>query len=454
MSRGKRLFGVHSTVLLCYHPVRDRGSLQGRRPARRQFPYKEVAQLVNKPELLAPAGNMEKLKVAIRYGADAVYLGGKAFGLRNLADNFTLEQLGEAVDYAHRHGVKVYLTLNAFPDNADIGALESYLGEIAGIPVDAYIAADPGVIALIRELFPERDIHLSTQANTTNWRSARFWQSQGVKRVNLAREMSLDDIRETAKRCDLELEAFVHGAMCISYSGRCLLSSAMTGRDANKGECTQPCRWNYAIVEQSRPGEYFPIQEDEEGSFIFNSKDLCLIEQLPELVQSGVSSLKIEGRMKGIYYAASVIRIYRAALDSYCADPGAYRLEPQWLEELSKVSHRGYTTGFLLGKPRDVDHEYLSSYVRNFEFVAIVEGESAWGGTLVAVRNRLQLGDTLELIGQGSSFSSFTLTGMLSELGVPVRVAHPNQKVVLTGLQGAGPFDLIRREKKGVVSST
>lgn len=390
---------------------------------------------------------MEKLKVAIRYGADAVYLGGKAFGLRNLAGNFTLDELVQAVAYAHEHGVKVYLTLNAFPDNDDLGALESYLRDIASIAFDAYIAADPGVIALIREIYPEREIHLSTQANTTNWRSACFWQSQGVKRVNLAREMSLGDIAETASRCDLELEAFVHGAMCISYSGRCLLSSAMTGRDANKGECTQPCRWNYAIVEESRPGEYFPIQEDEGGSFIFNSKDLCLIEHLPALIQSGVGSLKIEGRMKGIYYAASVIRIYRAALDSYWEDPAAYRVRPEWLEELSKVSHRGYTTGFLLGKPRDVDHEYLSSYVRNFEFVAIVEGEAPCGGTLVAVRNRMQLGDTLELIGQGSTFSAFTLTGMQSESGLPVQVAHPNQRVVLTGLCGAGAFDLIRREK-------
>jgi U32 family peptidase len=227
----------------------------------------------------------------------------------------------------------------------------------------------------------------------------------------------------------------------------------MTGRDANKGECTQPCRWNYAIVEESRPGEYFPIQEDDGGSYIFNSKDLCLIEQLPELVQSGVHSLKIEGRMKGIYYAASVIRIYRAALDSYWEDPAAYILKPEWLEELSKVSHRGYTTGFLLGKPRDLDHEYWSDYVRTFEFVALVEGETASGATLLGVRNRMQLGDRLELIGQGSSFSSFTLTHMEDENGMPLQVAHPNSKVVLTGLQGAGRFDLIRREKAAQVVS-
>lgn len=407
---------------------------------------------MKKPELLAPAGNMEKLKVAVRYGADAVYLGGKAFGLRNLADNFSVDELRQAVDYAHDHGVKVYLTLNAYPANADLALLEGYLREIADLELDAYIAADPGVIDLIREISPGRDIHLSTQANTTNWRSALYWQKQGITRVNLAREMPLDEIRETAQKCELELETFVHGAMCISYSGRCLLSSAMTGRDANKGECTQPCRWNYAIVEESRPGEYFPIQEDDEGSFIFNSKDLCLIEQLPDLVQSGVASLKIEGRMKGIYYAASVIRIYRAALDSYCADPNAYTLKAEWLEELSKVSHRGYTTGFLLGKPRDVDHEYWSAYVRNYEFVALVDGQAA-SGTLLGVRNRLQLGDRLELIGQGASFACFTLTHMEDENGVPVQVAHPNQRVIVPGLPDACRFDLIRREKAAKVAS-
>ena len=399
-----------------------------------------------KPELLAPAGNMEKLKVAIRYGADAVYLGGKAFGLRNLAGNFTRAELEEGVAYAHARGVKVYLTVNAFADNADLPELERYLDEVANIPFDAFIAADPGVVSLIAERHPGRDIHLSTQANTTNWRAARFWQSQGVTRVNLAREMSLEEIAETARRCDIELEVFVHGAMCISYSGRCLLSSAMTGRDANKGECTQPCRWNYAIVEETRPGEYFPIHEDESGTFIFNSKDLCLIEHLPALVESGVHSLKIEGRMKGIYYAASVIRIYREALDRYWEDPEGYRLEPHWLEELAKVSHRGYTTGFLFGKPRDVDHEYLSCYVRNYEFVALVE-EGLAEGTQVLVRNRLKVGDVLELIGQGASFTRFTLTGMRDLEGTPLGVAHANQRVVLEGITGAGEFDLIRREK-------
>ncbi|GFO58224.1 peptidase U32 [Geomonas silvestris] len=407
---------------------------------------------MKKPELLAPAGNMEKLKVAIRYGADAVYLGGKAFGLRNLADNFTIPELDEAVAYAHRHGVKVYLTLNAYPGNEGIDQLGDYLRDIAHLPLDAYIAADPGVIELIQEISPGRDIHLSTQANTTNWRSVRFWEKQGIRRVNLAREMPLEEIRETRERSSMELEAFIHGAMCISYSGRCLLSSAMTGRDANKGECTQPCRWNYAIVEETRPGEYFPIHEDESGSYIFNSKDLCLIEQLPELVRSGVDSLKIEGRMKGIYYAASVIRIYRAALDSYCADPERYELKREWLAELNKVSHRGYTTGFLLGKPRDVDHEYWSDYVRTYQFVATVE-EQAEAGTLLGVRNRLEVGDRLELIGQGASFTTFTLTAMHNEAGEPLQVAHANQRIVVPGIPEACQFDLIRREKKAEVAS-
>ncbi|MCM0081915.1 U32 family peptidase [Geomonas sp. Red32] len=391
---------------------------------------------------------MEKLKVAIRYGADAVYLGGKAFGLRNLADNFTVAELAEAAGYAHRHGVKVYLTVNAFPGNGALETLEAFLDEIEPIPFDGLIAADPGVIALIREKLPAREIHLSTQANTTNWKSASFWHSQGVGRVNLAREVPLDEVRETAQKCPgLELEAFVHGAMCISYSGRCLLSSAMTGRDANHGECTQPCRWNYAIVEETRPGEYFPIVEDDSGSFIFNSKDLCLIEHLPEIIESGVHSLKIEGRMKGIYYAASVIRVYRAAIDSYWENPAGYRLKQEWLEELSKVSHRGYTTGFLFGKPRDVDHEYLSRYIRSYEFVAMVQGSAPDGGTLLGVRNRLKVGDTLELIGQGAEFTSFTLTEMSDEEGNPLEVAHANQRVVIPHFPGACEFDLIRREK-------
>ncbi|HOI16042.1 MAG TPA: peptidase U32 family protein, partial [Geobacteraceae bacterium] len=245
------------------------------------------------PELLAPAGNMEKLRIAVHYGADAVYLGGKEFSLRNLADNFSPDELSEAVSYAHEHGVKVYLATNIFPGNADLEEMRLYLEKVAAIPLDACIVADPGVLELVKEISPGRPIHLSTQANTTNWLSARFWKRQGVTRVNLARELSLHDIHEVKEKAGLEVEVFVHGAMCISYSGRCLLSSIMTGRDANRGECAHPCRWGYALVEEQRPGVYFPVMEDDRGTFIFNSRDLCLLEHLPELAESGIDSLKI-----------------------------------------------------------------------------------------------------------------------------------------------------------------
>jgi putative protease len=402
---------------------------------------------MKKPELLAPAGNMEKLRVAIHYGADAVYLGGKNYGLRSLADNFTTAEMAEGVAYAHDRGVKVYLTVNIYPDNQDIGPLYHYFEELASIPFDAYIAADPGMIAIIREVSPGRHIHLSTQANTTNWKSALFWRNQGVSRINLAREMPLDSIREVRERVDVEVEAFVHGAMCISYSGRCLLSSAMTGRQANRGECAHPCRWSYALVEETRPGDYYPVVEDDSGTFIFNSKDLCLLPHIPELVASGVDSLKIEGRMKGINYVASVVRVYRAALDSYCSDPDSYRFCSEWLDELSKISHRGYTTGFLLGPPRDLDHEYHSRYTRTHDFVGIVEEAGADGTLTMGVRNRLEVGDTLEFIGRGMLANTLVLETMEDEAGTSLPVAHPNSRVRLRTPFPAEKFDLIRREK-------
>jgi U32 family peptidase len=403
---------------------------------------------MKKPELLAPAGNMEKLKIAIHYGADAVYLGGKSFGLRNLADNFSNVELEEAVGYAHDRRVKVYLTVNTYPDNADLPALESYLEKTAAIPIDAYIAADPGVIGLIREITPERAIHLSTQANTTNWRSARFWQMQGIKRINLAREMSLDDMREVRERVDIELEVFVHGAMCISYSGRCLLSSVMAGRHANRGECAHPCRWSYSLVEETRPGEYFPVLEDETGTFIFNSKDLCLLRYLPELAGCGIDSLKIEGRMKGIHYIASVIRVYREALDRFYDDPANYHCPPEWLEEICKISHRGYTTGFFLGNPQDLDQEYHSRYTRSHDIVGIVEEMLADGTMVIGVRNRLATGDELEFISRGMLLKSHLLTEMTDGRGEPLQVANPNQQIRVRVPFHTEKFDLIRRERK------
>jgi putative protease len=403
---------------------------------------------MKKPELLAPAGNMEKLRIAIHYGADAVYLGGQAYSLRNLADNFTPTQLAEAVDYAHHHNVKTYLTINIYPDNHDIAELYRHLDAMAAIPFDAYIAADPGVIAMIREVSPERAIHLSTQANTTNWKSVQFWEQQGIRRINLAREMPLDGIREVRERTTVELEVFAHGAMCISYSGRCLLSSVMADRHANKGECAHPCRWSYALVEETRPGEYFPVLEDDRGTFIFNSKDLCLVQYLPELVGCGVDALKIEGRMKGIYYLAATVRVYREALDRYCADPEGYRFQAEWLDELRKISHRGYTTGFFLGPPKELDHEYHSRYIRSYDFVGIVDETLPDGSTIVGVRNRLEKGDILDVIGRGMTCNTMVLAEMGDEEGAPLSIAHPNSRIRLQLPFPAEKHDLIRRAKE------
>jgi len=395
------------------------------------------------PELLAPAGNLEKLKIAVHYGADAVYLGGKAFGLRNLADNFTTEEMAVGIAHAHRHGVKVYLTVNSYPANEDLPALEAFLAGIAPLPFDALIAADPGVIQLLGDIAPQHTIHLSTQANSINWRSVRFWEGQGIKRINLAREMSLAAVAETARQTSVELELFAHGAMCISYSGRCLLSSVMSGRNANKGECSHPCRWGYSLVEETRPGEYFPVMEDESGTFIFNSKDLCLIEHLPEIITSGVASLKIEGRMKGIYYVAAVIRTYRAALDALKREGSDYRFRPEWLEELCKISHRGYTTGFLFGQPEDVGQEYHSDYLRSHLFVGVVEAMNPDGTFMVAVRNKISKGDTVELMGPGMRNDSFT-AAMTDENGTPLATANPNQRVKMLLPEGAAVNDLLR----------
>jgi putative protease len=361
--------------------------------------------------------------------------------------------MAAAVSYAHDRNVKVYLTVNSFPDNGDLPGFYRYLEDIAPLPFDAYIVADPGVIDMVRELSPQRALHLSTQANTTNWRSAQFWEKQGVERVNLAREMSLAGISEVRQRVNLGLEMFVHGAMCISYSGRCLLSSVMTGRDANAGECAHPCRWNYALVEEQRPGEYFPVLEDGTGTFIFNSKDLCLLEYLPELVSSGVDSLKIEGRMKGIHYLASVVRVYREALDRYFEAPECYRLRPEMLEELHKISHRGYTTGFLFGRPGKSDREYHSSYIRTWDFVGIVEEAGVNGEIVVEARNRLAVGDTLEFIGRGLSSNLYRLQEMSApgEKTIPggssLQIAHPNQRISFRVPFPVEKYDLIRREK-------
>ena len=407
---------------------------------------------MHSPELLAPAGNMEKLKIAVHYGADAVYLGGQAFGLRNKADNFSIDEMKSALDFCLAKNVNAYLTINSYPRNESLPDLEEYLAQIAPLPFDAYIVADAGVIDAVRQISPERELHLSTQANTINWRSARFWQQQGVRRINLAREMSLDNIQETVNNVPgMEFEAFVHGALCISYSGRCLISSMLTGRDANQGECTHPCRWSYHLVEESRPGEYFPVVEDENGTFIFNSRDLCLLEHIPVLVTSGVHALKIEGRMKGINYVASVLRVYRQALDEYLANPDKWICRPEWLEELAKLSHRGYTTGFLFGQPRNVGQEYESAYIRSHDFVGVVDEVQGDGTLLISVRNRIKAGDVIEFIGPGMRNDSVTLQHFLvfPERGaaIPSEIANPNQRILLKVPFAVEAGDLLRREK-------
>jgi U32 family peptidase len=403
---------------------------------------------VNKPELLAPAGTMEKLKCAIRYGADAVYLGGPEFGLRNMAGNFTLEEMTPALALCHNSGVRCYLTINSYPPDHTLNRLEQYLQELAPLPFDAYIVSDPGVLRMIRRISPEREIHLSTQANTINRESALFWQEQGVARVNLAREMTLDAIRSTASTITMPCEVFVHGALCIAYSGRCLLSSAMTGRSANQGECTQPCRWKYSLVEETRPGQHFPVEEDAHGTFVFNSRDLCLLEYLPELVRAGVGALKIEGRMKGVHYLAGVLRVYRTALDAFHAAPDTYQMNPAWLEELATISHRGYTTGFLLGDPRDVGQSYQAGYLRSHQLVGTIEKIFPDGTALVLVKNRFKQGDQLSLMGPAMKNVDFVAGPLLlaenQQQATRLDVVHPNMSIILPVPALAEPADLIR----------
>lgn len=352
-------------------------------------------------ELLAPAGNMEKLKMAILYGADAVYLAGERFGLRAGAGNFSQDELAEAMEYVHNRNKKAYVTLNVLPHNQDFTGMESYIRHLAKIGADAVIVSDPGVFSLVKETAPELPIHISTQANVTNYRSAWFWQKQGAARIIAARELSLKELAFIHQELpSLELEVFVHGAMCISYSGRCLLSNFMCGRDANRGDCAHPCRWKYYLMEENRPGQFFPVEEDSTGSFILNSKDLCMIEHIPELLQSGITSFKIEGRMKSAFYVATIVRAYRMALDAYLSDPAHYVFQPAWLEEVSKVSHRSFTTGFYLDKPGPDSQNYgTSNYIKTWEFVGVVRGYDEQDGTLlIEQRNRILRGDQIEIV--------------------------------------------------------
>lgn len=403
---------------------------------------------MKKTELLAPAGTMEKLQMALAYGADAAYLGGTQFGLRAFGGNFTNEEIRAAVQLAHGMGRKVYVTVNVFPHNDDLVALPDYLRFLAEAEVDAALVADLGVFMCAREVAPTLPVHISTQANNVNWRTVRAWQELGAERVVLARELSREEIREIRRQTDVELELFVHGAMCISYSGRCLLSSYFTGRDANRGGCAQSCRWPYALVEASRPGEYYPIAEDERGTYIMNSKDLCLLPYLDEVVASGIDSLKIEGRMKSVHYVASVVKAYRMALDAACAG-APYEVRAEWTEELGKVSHRAYTTGFFLGKTTEADQIYgSSSYEQTSDFVGLVHSYDAESGlATVEQRNNMKLGQEIEIFQpHGASFRQ-GLREMWDADGQPITAApHPQQIVRIRMAQPVEENSILRRD--------
>ncbi|MBR0380136.1 MAG: U32 family peptidase [Mogibacterium sp.] len=405
-----------------------------------------------KLELLAPAGDMEKLKTAVDFGADAVYFGGEMFSLRAGAGNLSVPEIEKAMDWMHERGAKGYMTVNIYPHNGDILPLRDYISKIRHIPVDAFLVSDPGVMGLLREQIPDAEIHLSTQANTTNYLSAAFWAAQGVKRIVAAREVSLEELAVMRENlpADIELEAFVHGAMCISYSGRCLLSNFMAGRDANRGACTHPCRWKYSLVEEQRPGEYYPVEEDDRGSYIMNSRDLCMIDRIPDLADAGVYSLKIEGRMKSMYYVATVVSAYRAAMDAYLADPAGYRFDPAWYDELCKASHREFTHGFYYNKPTDKDQNYLTSdYIRDYSFVGLVRDTNEKSDlTTVEQRNKFSVGDTVEIFGPHTAYWEETIEEMYDEDEEPVESApHPQQILRIRFKRTPGEGFIIRKKK-------
>ncbi|MCD6582237.1 MAG: U32 family peptidase [Desulfuromusa sp.] len=395
------------------------------------------------PELLLPAGDMQKLKTAIRFGADAVYLGTSDFGLRAHAGNFDVDQLRTARQLTREDNVALYLTLNASLRPDEFLALENLLEELRALDLDAYIVADPGVFATIRRVDPQRAIHLSTQSNSCNPQTAEFWRSCGVSRINLARELTLDDIRGFAGQTEIELECFVHGAMCVAHSGRCLLSAALLGRSANRGDCAQPCRWNYALVEETRPGESFATEEDYRGTYIMNSRDLCLVEQLPQLLAAGIDSFKVEGRMKSLYYLATTARVYRDAIDRLAVDSAD--IDPLWREELEKVSHRPYDTGFLFGHEDPKIHAADTHYIRTHDFVGFVRSDD--NGLWVEGRNRFLLGDEVELIGPKMRQQKIRVDEIRNFAGDLLPAGQPNSQLRLQLPDWAEEGDLLRLER-------
>lgn len=406
---------------------------------------------MGRPELLIPAGSLEVLKTAVIFGADAVYIGGEAFGLRAKAKNFSREDMAEGIRFAHAHGAKVHVTANIIAHNDDLAGAGEYFKELKELKPDALIVADPGMFMLAKEICPEIELHVSTQANNTNYETFKFWHAQGAKRVVTARELSLAEIKEIRKRipADLEVESFIHGAMCISYSGRCLLSNYFTGRDANQGACTHPCRWKYSVVEEKRPGEYLPVYENERGTYIFNSKDLCMIEHIPEMIQAGIDSFKIEGRMKTALYVATVARTYRKAIDDYLESEEKYRGNMEWYRaEISKCTYRQFTTGFYFGRPDENTQIYdTNTYVNEYIYLGTVEEIDEKGRARIEQRNKFRVGDDIEIMKPDGSNEQVKVLSLTTEDGEAVDSApHPKQ-VLYAELTGrAEKYDILRIE--------
>ena len=405
-----------------------------------------------KPELLVPASSLEVLKTAVIFGADAVYIGGEAFGLRAKAKNFSMEDMAAGIAFAHEHGVKVYVTANILAHNDDLEGARAYFNELKEMKPDALIISDPGMFMIAKEVCPEIEIHISTQANNTNYQTYLFWWQQGARRVVSARELSLKEIAEIRKHIpdEMEIESFIHGAMCISYSGRCLLSNYFTGRDANQGACTHPCRWKYAVVEEKRPGEYLPVYENERGTYIFNSKDLCMIEHIPEIIEAGIDSLKIEGRMKTALYVACVARTYRKAIDDYLESPEKYQANMDWYRaEIAKCTYRQFTTGFYFGKPSEETQIYdNNTYIREYTYLGIV-GAVENGLARIEQRNKFSVGETIEIMKPDGSNVEAKVLRILNEDGEEQESAPHSKQILHVELEGgrAEAYDILRRKE-------
>ena len=402
-----------------------------------------------RPELLIPASNLEVLKVAVMFGADAVYIGGEAFGLRAKAKNFSKEDMAAGIRFAHEHGVRVHVTVNILAHNDDLEGVREYLCELKELKPDALIIADPAIFEMAKEICPDIERHVSTQANNTNYGTYNFWWKQGAKRVVSARELSLKEISEIRKHIpeEMEIESFIHGAMCISYSGRCLLSNFFTGRDANQGACTHPCRWKYAVVEEKRPGQYMPVYENERGTYIFNSKDLCMIEHIPEMIEAGIDSFKIEGRMKTALYVATVARTYRLAIDDYLKDPKLYEEHMPWyLDQISNCTYRQFTTGFYFGKPDETSQIYDSNtYVREYTYLGII-GEETDGRYRIEQRNKFSVGETIEIMKPDGQNIETVVRAIINEDGEAQESAPHSKQVLYVELdKKAEKYDILRR---------